>query len=107
MEIGLGVDNLICVALLPSRVPEARRRLATTIGRGVALICRLLLLGSLAFLVELKRPLFSVFEHGFSWRDLVMAGGGLFLVWKATREIHEHVEARHDAAERAPAPVRS
>jgi predicted tellurium resistance membrane protein TerC len=107
MEIVLGVDNLIFVALLTSRVPESRRQLVTTIGLGVALFFRLLLLGSLALLVELTRPLFSVFEHGFSWRDLVMAGGGLFLVWKATREIHEHVEARHDAAERAPAPVRS
>src|SRR5580693_9732856 len=107
MEIVLGVDNLIFVALLTSRVPESRRQLVTTIGLGVALTFRLLLLGSLALLVELTRPLFSVFEHGFSWRDLVMAGGGLFLVWKATREIHEHVEARHDAAERAPAAVRS
>ena len=107
MEIVLGVDNLIFVALLTSRVPESRRQLVTTIGLGVALFFRLLLLGSLALLVELTRPLFSVFEHGFSWRDLVMAGGGLFLVWKATREIHEHVEARHDAAERASAPVRS
>jgi predicted tellurium resistance membrane protein TerC len=105
MEIVLGVDNLIFVALLTSRVPESRRQLVTTIGLGVALIFRLLLLGSLALLVELTRPVFSVFEHGFSWRDLVMAGGGLFLVWKATREIHEHVEARHDAAEPAPARV--
>jgi len=105
MEIVLGVDNLIFVALLTSRVPESRRRLVTRIGLGVALIFRLLLLGSLALLVELTRPVFSVFEHGFSWRDLVMAGGGLFLVWKATREIHEHVEARHDVAEPAPAPV--
>jgi predicted tellurium resistance membrane protein TerC len=100
MEIVLGVDNLIFVALLTSRVPEARRRLVTTIGLGVALIFRLLLLASLAVLAEFTRPVFSVYGHAFSWRDLVMAAGGLFLVWKSTREIHDHVEARHEPAAR-------
>jgi predicted tellurium resistance membrane protein TerC len=100
MEIVLGVDNLIFVALLTSRVPEARRRSVTTIGLGVALIFRLLLLGSLAVLAEFTKPVFSVYGHGFSWRDLVMAAGGLFLVWKSTREIHDHVEARHEPAAR-------
>jgi predicted tellurium resistance membrane protein TerC len=100
MEIVLGVDNLIFVALLTSRVPEARRRSVTTIGLGVALIFRLLLLGSLAVLAEFTKPVFSVYGHDFSWRDLVMAAGGLFLVWKSTREIHDHVEARHEPAAR-------
>jgi predicted tellurium resistance membrane protein TerC len=68
-------------------------------------VFRLALLGSLALLAELTRPVFTIGAHGFSWRDLVMVAGGLFLVWKATREIHEHVEARHDLAARAPAPV--
>ena len=107
MEIVLGVDNLIFVALLTSRVPEARRRSVTTIGLGVALIFRLLLLASLAVLAEFTKPVFSVYGHAFSWRDLVMAAGGLFLVWKSTREIHDHVEARHDSAARAPSPVAS
>jgi predicted tellurium resistance membrane protein TerC len=100
MEIVLGVDNLIFVALLTSRVPEARRRSVTAIGLGVALIFRLLLLGSLAVLAEFTKPVFSVYGHAFSWRDLVMAAGGLFLVWKSTREIHDHVEARHEPAAR-------
>ena len=100
MEIVLGVDNLIFVALLTSRVPEARRRSVTTIGLGVALIFRLLLLASLAVLAEFTKPVFSVYGHAFSWRDLVMAAGGLFLVWKSTREIHDHVEARHEPAAR-------
>jgi predicted tellurium resistance membrane protein TerC len=100
MEIVLGVDNLIFVALLTSRVPEARRRSVTTIGLGVALIFRLLLLGSLAVLAEFTKPVFSVYGHAFSWRDLVMTAGGLFLVWKSTREIHDHVEARHEPAAR-------
>jgi predicted tellurium resistance membrane protein TerC len=100
MEIVLGVDNLIFVALLTSRVPEARRRSVTTIGLGVALIFRLLLLASLAVLAEFTRPVFSVYGHAFSWRDLVMTAGGLFLVWKSTREIHDHVEARHEPAAR-------
>ena len=106
MEIVLGVDNLIFVALLTSRVAESRRRLVTTIGLGVALVFRLALLGSLALLVQLTAPLFTIFAHGFSWRDLVMVAGGLFLVWKSTREIHDHVEARHEITARA-APVRS
>jgi predicted tellurium resistance membrane protein TerC len=100
MEIVLGVDNLIFVALLTSRVPEARRRSVTTIGLGVALIFRLLLLASLAVLAEFTKPVFSVYGHAFSWRDLVMTAGGLFLVWKSTREIHDHVEARHEPAAR-------
>ncbi len=107
MEIVLGVDNLIFVALLTSRVPEARRRAVTRVGLGVALIFRLLLLGSLVALVELTTPVFSVFAHSFSWRDLVMVAGGLFLVWKSTREIHDHVEARHDATARTRAPIGS
>ena len=104
MEIVLGVDNLIFVALLASRVPEARRRWVTTIGLGIALFFRLLLLGFLAEVVELTAPVFAIHGYAFSWRDLVMVAGGLFLVWKSTREIHDHVEARHETIARA-APV--
>ncbi len=98
MEIVLGVDNLIFVALLTSRVAENRQATARRLGLSLALIFRLALLGALAELVKLTTPLFSAFEHGFSIRDLVMIGGGLFLVFKSTTEIHEHVEAsaEHD-----------
>ena len=105
MEIVLGVDNLIFVAILTSRVAEAQRQFVTTLGLGVALAFRLALLGSLAWLVKFTTPVFILLAHGFSWRDIVMVAGGLFLVWKATREIHDNVEFKHDLAARAPAPV--
>jgi predicted tellurium resistance membrane protein TerC len=93
MEIVLGIDNLIFVAILTNNLPEEHRAQARRIGIGLALILRLVLLGSVAFIVTLKEPLFSVFGHGFSWRDLILIAGGLFLVWKATREIHHRVDA--------------
>jgi predicted tellurium resistance membrane protein TerC len=105
MEIVLGVDNLIFVALLTSRVAESRRALVTRTGLGLALLFRLALLASLASVVQLTTPVFSFHAFAFSWRDLVMVAGGLFLVWKSTREIHDNVEAKHDHAARKPAPL--
>jgi predicted tellurium resistance membrane protein TerC len=99
MEIVLGIDNLIFVAILTNRLPEAQRKSARRVGIGLALILRLALLASVAVIVTLKEPIFSVFGHGFSWRDLILIAGGLFLVWKATREVHERVDAQ--AAEEA------
>jgi predicted tellurium resistance membrane protein TerC len=103
MEIVLGVDNLIFVALLTTQVAAARRGRVRQVGLGVALLFRLALLGALAEVVRLTAPLFAAFGHGFSWRDLIMIAGGLFLVWKATREIHDNVEARHDGTDRPKA----
>ena len=103
MEIVLGVDNLIFVALLTSRVDAARRALVTRVGLGLALVFRLALLASIASVVKLTTPLFTFRGFAFSWRDLVMVAGGLFLVWKSTREIHDNVEAKHDRAARKPA----
>lgn len=99
MEIVLGVDNLIFVAILTTQVEESRRGRVRRVGLGVALVFRLALLGAVAEVVKLTSPLFTAFDHGFSWRDLVMIAGGLFLVWKATREIHDNVEARRDGTE--------
>ena len=76
----------------------AARSSATTarrIGIGLALVLRLGLLGTIAFIVQLTQPLFTAFGHGFSWRDLILIGGGLFLVWKATKEIHHNVDPDH------------
>jgi predicted tellurium resistance membrane protein TerC len=92
MEIVLGIDNLIFVAILTNNLPEEHRAQARRIGIGLALILRLVLLGSVAIIVTLKEPLFSIMGHGFSWRDLILIAGGLFLVWKATREIHHRVD---------------
>ncbi len=92
MEVVLGIDNLIFIAILTNKLPEEHRVMARRIGIGGALILRLVLLGTIAIIVKLTTPLFSVFGHGFSWRDLILIAGGLFLVWKATKEIHHRVD---------------
>jgi len=94
MEVVLGIDNLVFVAILTNKMAEATRGRARGLGLGLALALRLLLLGALVFIVGLTRPVLSAFGHGFSWRDLILLGGGLFLVWKATREIHQGVAPR-------------
>lgn len=96
MEIVLGIDNLVFISILTNRLPEAQRPRARQIGIGLALVLRLALLGTVAVLVTLTAPLFTAFDHGFSWRDLILIAGGLFLVWKATREIHHHVDPNED-----------
>lgn len=92
MEVVLGIDNLIFIAILTNRLPEHQRAMGRNVGIGLALILRLLLLGSIAFIVKLTSPLFSVFGQELSWRDLILIAGGLFLVWKATKEIHHRVD---------------
>ena len=92
MEVVLGIDNLIFIAILTNRLPEHQRARGRRIGIGLALILRLVLLGSIAFIVTLTTPIFSVLGQEFSWRDLILIAGGLFLVWKATKEIHHRVD---------------
>ncbi|MEI8275472.1 MAG: TerC family protein [Hyphomicrobiales bacterium] len=92
MEVVLGIDNLVFISILTNRMPEHQRELGRRIGIGLALILRLGLLGSIAIIVTLTTPLFSVFSHEFSWRDLILIAGGLFLMWKATKEIHHRVD---------------
>jgi predicted tellurium resistance membrane protein TerC len=92
MEVVLGIDNLIFISILTNKLPEHQRANARRIGIGLALIFRLALLFTIAIIVSLTAPLFSLFGHGFSWRDLILIGGGLFLVWKATKEIHHKVD---------------
>jgi predicted tellurium resistance membrane protein TerC len=89
MEVVLGIDNLVFVAILTNKLPEATRGKARQIGISLALVLRLLLLGTLVFIVGLTRPVLTLWGHAFSWRDLILLAGGLFLVWKATREIHQ------------------
>ena len=92
MEVVLGIDNLIFITILTNKLPEHQRANARRIGIGLALIFRLALLFTIAIIVSLTAPLFSLFGHGFSWRDLILIAGGLFLVWKATKEIHHRVD---------------
>jgi len=93
MEVVLGIDNLIFIAILTNRLPEHQRAFGRRLGIGLALVLRLALLGSVAFIVTLTTPVFSLFGYGLSWRDMILIAGGLFLVWKATREIHHRVDA--------------
>jgi predicted tellurium resistance membrane protein TerC len=92
MEVVLGIDNLIFISILTNKLPEHQRTKARRIGIGLALILRLALLGTIAIIVTLTEPIFTLFGHAFSWRDLILIGGGLFLVWKATKEIHHNVD---------------
>jgi len=92
LEIVLGIDNLIFISILTNKLPEHQRAQARRLGIGAALIMRLLLLATISFIVQLTTPLFTLFGHAFSWRDLILIAGGLFLVWKATKEIHHTVD---------------
>ncbi|MFG1461835.1 TerC family protein [Xanthobacter sp. DSM 24535] len=97
MEIVLGIDNLIFISILTNKLPAQHRSKARRIGIGLALILRLALLGTVAIIVQLTTPVFTVFGQPFSWRDMILIAGGLFLVWKATKEIHHSVDpAPHD-----------
>lgn len=98
LEIVLGIDNLVFVALLAARLPPARQPAARRVGLALALGTRLLLLASIAWLVHLTYPVATVLGHVFSWRDLILLGGGGFLLFKATREIHQRVEGEDEAA---------
>ncbi|WP_438392200.1 TerC family protein [Caballeronia sp. DA-9] len=104
MEVVLGIDNLIFISILTNKLPEAHRARTQRLGIGLALIMRLGLLGTVALIVRLTAPIFTLFGHDFSWRDLILIAGGVFLVWKATTEIHHHVS--HDSDE-SGAPVKT
>jgi len=92
MEVVLGIDNLIFISILTNKLPEEQRARARRVGISLALVMRLALLGTVAVIVRLTMPLFTVFGHGFSWRDLILLAGGLFLIWKATKEIHHNAD---------------
>ncbi|BCP53568.1 membrane protein [Kaistia sp. 32K] len=104
MEIVLGIDNVVFISVLVSRLPAAQAKRARQIGLSLALIFRILLLMVLSFLIGLTAPVFTAFEHPFSWRDLILLAGGLFLVFKATHEIHKGVEG-HDEGAKGPIQV--
>ena len=103
LEIVLGIDNLIFIAVLTNRLPEHQREIARRIGIGLAAGLRLVFLSFIAIIVQLTAPLFVAFGHGFSWRDLILIAGGLFLLWKATAEIHHRVDPDAEAEDSAAA----
>jgi predicted tellurium resistance membrane protein TerC len=92
MEVVLGIDNLVFVAILSNKLPEQNRQKARRIGISLALIMRLALLSTIAWIVGLTKPIFTAAGHEFSWRDVILIIGGLFLVWKATSEIRHSVD---------------
>ena len=116
MEIVLGIDNLIFISILTNKLPEEQRAKARNIGIGLALVMRLLLLFTITWIVGLVQPVIDLgitgppgehgeptFETSFSWRDLILIAGGLFLVWKATSEIHHTMDPGTD--HKADAPI--
>ena len=92
LEIVLGVDNIIFISILVGRLPEHQRNRARLIGLGLAMGTRILLLLSLAWIMTLTEPLFTVMAREVSGRDLILIGGGLFLLWKSVHEIHNSLE---------------
>ena len=92
LEIVLGIDNLIFISILTNKLPKEHQKPARRIGIMAALGMRLVLLATISFIVQLTHPVFSLFGQGFSWRDIILIAGGLFLVWKATKEIHHTVD---------------
>ncbi|WP_109259273.1 TerC family protein [Hyphobacterium indicum] len=95
LEIVLGIDNIVFIAVIASRLEESRRALARQIGLGLALIFRIIMLFTLVWLARLETDIFSLFGNGYSWRDIILVGGGLFLLVKATLEIHHSMEPAH------------
>jgi predicted tellurium resistance membrane protein TerC len=96
LEIVLGVDNIIFISILVGRLPEAQRAKARTLGLMLAAGTRIALLLSIAWVMSLTEPWFTVMDRDFSGRDLILLGGGLFLLWKAVHEIHGSLEGEED-----------
>ena len=92
LEIVLGIDNIVFISILAGKLPAHQQARARTVGLALAMITRVLLLLALSWMVRLTTPLFEIFGHGFSGRDLILIGGGLFLIGKSTSEIHHKLE---------------
>ena len=101
MEVVLGIDNLIFISILTNKLPEAHRARTRTIGIALALVLRLVLLSTIAFLVSLTRPVVVLAKMEFSWRDIILIAGGVFLLWKSTSEIHENMQPEDEGDDHA------
>lgn len=95
LELVLGIDNVVFISILVERLPPAQQARARRIGLGLAMLMRIGLLFAIGWIIGLKDELFALFGRGFSGRDLVLIGGGLFLIWKSTTEIHGQLEGGH------------
>jgi predicted tellurium resistance membrane protein TerC len=92
MEIVLGIDNIVFISVMVQRLPPDQRLWARRVGLGLALIFRVIMLAGIVWFIHMTTPIFSIGDYHFSWRDLVLLAGGLFLLVKGTREIHEGIE---------------
>lgn len=92
MEVVLGIDNLIFIAILSNKLPANQRVKARRIGISAALVLRLVLLASIAWIVTLTEPIITIAGNELSWKEIILIGGGMFLLWKATKEIHHKVD---------------
>jgi predicted tellurium resistance membrane protein TerC len=104
LEIVLGIDNVVFISILAGKLPRADQARARSVGLGVAMVSRILLLLSISVIIRLTEPIFSVFDEEFSGRDLILLGGGLFLLAKSTFEIHDKLEGREGHASARVAP---
>ncbi len=95
MEIVLGIDNIVFLSIMAGRLPRAQQPAARRLGLAFALATRLLLLFAITWLMRLTRELFAILGHGWSGRDLILLAGGIFLIAKATMEIHDKLEVKH------------
>jgi len=102
LEIVLGIDNIIFISILVGRLPEHQRAKGRIIGLSLAMATRLMLLVSIAWIMRLTAPFFEILGHPVSGRDLILLGGGLFLLWKAVHEIHQSLEVDHEADTKVP-----
>lgn len=107
LEIVLGVDNVIFISIAANKLPPEQRRSARMIGLSGALVLRIGLLASIAWVVSLKEPVITLFNHPFSWRDLMLLAGGFFLLWKASSEIFEEVEGAEEHNQKVAASFAS
>lgn len=107
LEIVLGIDNIIFISILVGRLPPERRDLARRLGLTLAMVSRILLLLSLAWIMRLTEPLFTVLGQEISGRDLILVFGGLFLLWKSVHEIHASLEGDQDEPGTAGAAARA
>ena len=107
MEVVLGIDNVIFISVLVSKLPKEQADRARVIGIGLALLFRVALLLVLSWIIALSEPVFTVFGHGFSWRDIILLAGGLFLIYKAVTEMHSEIEGpgHDDLTQRAKAAL--
>ena len=105
LEVVLGVDNLVFISILSGRLPPAQQKRARRLGLGMALLTRLALLATIAWIVTLTQPFIHVGSFGLSWRDVILILGGLFLLYKATHEIHAEVEGDRETHPEASRPA--